>query len=122
MKGIKMKNVFRLLAATVIGVVLTLSVACSHVSYNRLNNPNGQSVTDSYASVNFSGIDYPEGWQAIPHNDSGGMTSANFTGKIGDNTVHVEMTILTVSTYYDFVDGLKQEMSDQLLYENLYTE
>ena len=117
-----MKNIFRLLATIVIAALLTLSVSCSHAIYNRLNNPNGQYVTDSYASVNFSGIDYPEGWQAMPHNESGGMTSANFTGKIGDNTVHVEMTILTISTYYDFVDGLKQEMSDRLLYENLYTE
>ncbi len=117
-----MKYIFRLLATMFIAAVLMLSVSCSQGSYSRLSNPNGQQVTDSYASVNFSGIDYPEGWQAIPHSESGGMTSANFIGKIGDNTVHVEMTILTVSSYYDFVDGLKQEMSDRLLYKNLYTE
>lgn len=114
-----MNNIFRWLAITAITLVFAFNISCSQTSYDRLNNPNGQSVTDSYNSVNFNGIDYPKGWQAIPHNDSSDMESANFTGAIGDNTAHIDMTILLGITYDDFKNELKQNIADKLLHEDL---
>jgi hypothetical protein len=111
-----MKNILRWLAIIVIVMALVLNVSCSHTSYDRLNNPNGQYVTASYGDkASFTGIDYPKGWEVVCNSD---CSSANFTGKVEDKIAHINMTIMFLD-YDSLMQGLKQRAPDKLLHENL---